>query len=160
MRFNVKELDLDKLEKACILEANSIFGGDNRTYEEVLRMVSIGKPPERYLIEKGKFTDDTTKYHDVCSPTGLSVEVKVRNPKNVSATLNNLSELRSNPRRYLKSDWVFIFQMFGSFPDNEYELIGTYKWNGDIYVSTPFNWKAEYDHWKELNEDAKYLNSL
>lgn len=161
MKFKVTDLDLDQLEKETILEAQEIWdpNGD-RSYDNVYDMVSIGKPPELFLKEKAKFTNDNRKYHDVISPCGHSVEVKVRNPKNVAMTLVDLSNKRSDPRRYLKSDWVFIFQMSGRHPETEYSLLGTYHFNGDQYVEAKFDWKAEYEQWHSLNEDSKFLNNL
>lgn len=161
MKFKVIDLDLDRLEKEITLESQEIWdpNGD-RTYDNVFNMVSIGKPPELFLKEKAKFTDDTRKYHDLISPCGHSVEVKVRNPQNVATTLIDLSNKRSDPTRYLQSEWVFIFGMAKRYPDTEYSLLGTYKWNGDQYTEAKFDWKAEYEQWNSLNEDRKFLNNL
>lgn len=161
MKFKVTDLDLDLLEKETILEAQEIWDPDgDRSYDNVYRMVSIGKPPELFLKEKAKFTNDSRKYHDLISPCGYSVEVKVRNPENVAMTLVDLSNKRRDPNRYLKSEWVFIFGMAKRYPDTEYSLLGTYKWNGNEYITAEFDWKSEYEQWNSLNEDRKFLNNL
>lgn len=160
MKFHVNDLDLDQLEKDIILESNKIWDPDGeRTYENVYEMVSIGKPAENFLKEKAKFTEDTRPYHDLISVCGESVEVKVRNIKNVDETLIKLSALRSDPRRYLKSDWVFIFTMEGR---DVYELHGTYHWNSELgeYMKEKFNWKAEWEQWESLNSDKIFLDNL
>ena len=162
MKFKVTDLDLDLLEKETVLEAQEIWDPDgDRPYDNVYKMVSIGKPPELFLKEKAKFTDDPRQYHDVISPCGHSVEVKVRNPDDVANTLVDLSNKRSDPRRYLKSDWVFIFGVsYQNRNDPEYRLLGTYKWNSFEYTEAKFDWKAEYEQWHSLNEDSKFLNNL
>ena len=160
MKFNVKDLDLDQLEKDITIEANEIWDPNGqREWQNVYDMVSIGKPAENFLKEKGKFTDDPRKYHDVISPSGISVEVKVRNPNKVAETLQQLSELKADPRRYLESDWVFIFQMNGR---ENYELYGTYKWVAPMeqYMSASFDWKKEWEWWQSLEDDRKFLHSL
>lgn len=157
MKFNVKDLDLDQLEKDTILEAQEIWKPEgDRTYQNVYDMVSIGKPAENFLKEKAKFTNDIRKWHDLVSPCGHTVEVKVRNPMKIAATLSELSMLRADPRRYLQSDWVFIFTMEGR---ETYNLHGTYKWNDGMgeYMSETFDWKSEYEVWSSLNDDREFL---
>jgi hypothetical protein len=160
IKFKVTDLDLDELEKAIVLEANSIHDPNkSRTWENVYDMVTVGKPPERFLIEKGCFVDDPRKYHDNISPCGLSVESKVRNPKNVATTLVELSNHRVNPRGYLKSDWVFMWGFTGRDLQREYYLQGIYKFNGDQYVSAKFDWEEEYKVAQSLKEDYEFLKN-
>ena len=99
---------------------------------------------------------DIRKWHDLVSPCGHTVEVKVRNPMKIAATLSELSMLRADPRRYLQSDWVFIFTMEGR---ETYNLHGTYKWNDGMgeYMSETFDWKSEYEVWSSLNADREFL---
>ena len=163
MKFKVTDLDLDRLEKETILEAQELFNRptENRPYEKIYSNCSVGRPPELFLKEKAKFTDDTRQYHDVISPCGLSVEVKVRNPGNIKNTLIYLANKRVENGGYLKSEWVFIFGVsYQDRNDPEYRLLGTYKWNSFEYAEAKFDWKAEYEQWNSLNEDLKFLNNL
>ena len=136
MKFNVRDIDRERLKQRAFTEAQYIFDKDStrrdRTLHEVRINCLIGHAAELYLIDYCGFKDDPTPYKDVFDPSDNPTEVKViRNAKDVYFVLKRAKEyMLEDWRKYPKLLYIFVVNEYSG----DYVLHGIYNWNGKEFV--------------------------
>ena len=131
MKFNIQELNQEKLNESVANEASLIFKNkksyDTRTYDDIVANTKAGHAVERFLIECANFTNNPKMYHDVVSAAGVEVECKVINHKwcndyNVITDPKafNLKKWTQNYKNYNSARYVCVFKSDGLNENFEY----------------------------------------
>tara|TARA_B100000768_G_scaffold38070_1_gene36738 strand:+ start:2900 stop:3379 length:480 start_codon:yes stop_codon:yes gene_type:complete len=144
--FSLKDINLIELLAKAKAESQLIFDKEStrkgRTLNDITVTNMYGLAAEQFLIEKCNFTDNPLPYQDVISPEGIDVEVKVTKVFNyIPDVLRRLKEKRKKYPSLYQPDWVFIYT--NNKKTREYVFAGTYKWNGNTYVTK--DWSLEID---------------
>ncbi len=144
--FSLKDINLIELLAKAKAESQLIFDKEStrkgRTLDDITVTNMYGLAAEQFLIEKCNFTDNPLPYQDVISPEGIDVEVKVTKVFNyIPNVLRRLKEKRKKYPSLYQPDWVFIYT--NNRKTREYVFAGTYKWNGNTYVTK--DWSLEID---------------
>ena len=144
--FSLKDINLIELLAKAKAESQLIFDKEStrkgRTLDDITVNSMYGLAAEQFLIEKCNFTDNPLPYQDVISPEGIDVEVKVTKVFNyIPDVLRRLKEKRKKYPSLYQPDWVFIYT--NNKKTRDYTFAGTYKWNGNTYVTK--DWSLEID---------------
>ena len=132
MKFNAADLEYDFFMSRARKEATEIYTNEDtrkgRNFVQILQTTLYGHAPEVYLIQEKGFIDNLTKYKDVLDSNGNEVEVKTTEGDYfVPYVLKRANEAHAESwRKYPDHLYVFI----GDKITGDYELYGTYKWNG------------------------------
>lgn len=174
MKFNIKDINGKELWAKVKAEAHEIYHNpnkknDDRTLAEIQNTNFYGLAPEQFLIENCGFHNDPRKYKDVISPEGHAVEIKTTTARGVRGMLNKCDHWKEYEHYRKMPEWVFVFECEASWnrissthnvivdSGPQYELQGTYQWNGQSYVDKAFPWKSEANTAISMHEDELWL---
>ena len=139
-QFELKDLDLDKLEKETILLVDQIWDDgkgsriNGRSKEQIYNDTYRGLAAEHYLIEYQGFTNNPEHCQDVLDPNGNRIEVKVTVSEKTmkSSTIPRLNNLKKwYPKTYQDIAYVFFNN---HHRDNNYVFGNVLVWNGKTYM--------------------------
>jgi len=110
--FESAKLESDLIWNSEYTNKNSLSGLP-RTKENLYRDCLLGKLGEYFLMSVFDYIDDTEKYHDLISPTGIRTEVKTFrdiNPKQykIDKLISKLKKRKSDRNNWFKSTEVII----------------------------------------------------
>lgn len=163
MKFDVRDLDQKTLYERAYSEAREIYTNAHqskgRTLKELLINSMYGLAAEVYMIEKMCYYNNSERYQDIISPSGIKIEIKVTSALNfvpyVIARLNNDKGIayRNLP------EWTFVF--INDKKNYTYELEGTYRWNHDLdtFEKKPWNFEDEQFIIDRLTGDKTFLEN-
>ena len=140
-KFELKDLDLDKLEKEVIILTDKLWQDGNgpqvngRTKEQIYDNTYRGLAAEHYLIEHQGFSNNSEHCQDVIDPNGVRIEVKVTineetMHKFVVPRLNRIKNWY--PDTY--PDIAYVFYNNHHRTPDEYEFGAVLTWDGKTFL--------------------------
>jgi len=149
-KFNVLELNQEKLQNAIINEAKTIYessvasrhyNGRKRTLAEIIETIRPSKTCEEYLVQKENFIYNLQKWHDVISPKGHLVEVKVIKNNIKKENYNNYAKgIYNKIKKYNSCEYIYMYKNNGN---GNFELVYIYDTKTNTNTNTNTNTTKE-----------------